>query len=208
MGNKAMSKNRTTSKSSQRQASQTRKRKQRRSSSLMWGGVGVGIIIVLGFLIWQAFRPATGEAVSVPANYETHIQEGTPPGPYPSDPPAGGVHYGSDFPAQFFQETDVESLPEYPEGYLVHNLEHGYVIFWYNCAVLDETGCNNLKDGIQKVMSDNGGTKLIAFPWKTIDVPLVITSWGKLQRFDTFNAAQASAFVKANRNHAPEPNAP
>ena len=28
----------------------------------------------------------------------------------------------------------MPNLPQYPEGYLVHNLEHGYVIFWYNCA--------------------------------------------------------------------------
>jgi hypothetical protein len=118
------------------------------------------------------------------------------------------VHYDAPLDAGFYQESDLATLPAYPEGHLVHDLEHGYVIFWYNCAVLDETGCTQLKEDIQKVMSDNGGTKLIAFPWKTIDVPLVMTSWGKLQRFDTFNAAQASAFVKANRNHAPEPNAP
>ena len=208
MGNKTMSNKQTTSKTTQRQATQTRKRKQRQSSSLIWGGLGVGIIIILGFLLWQAYRPSTGEDVPIPANYKTHIQEGTPPGPYPSDPPAGGVHYENELPTRFYQETDLASLPVYPEGHLVHNLEHGYVIFWYNCAVLDESGCTQLKDGIQKVMSEFGATKLIAFPWKSLEVPLVMTSWGKLQRFETFNMSQALAFVKANRNRAPEPNAP
>jgi len=208
MGNKAMSKTQTTSKSSQRQASQSRKRQQRKSSIIIWGGVVFAIVAILGFLLWRAFRPATGEAVSIPADYETHIQEGTPPGQYPSDPPAGGVHYANDFPAQFYQETDVESLPEYPEGYLVHNLEHGYVIFWYNCAMLDEAGCTQLKDDIQQVMDEFDGFKVIAFPWKSLDVPLVMTSWGRLQRFENFNLSQARAFVKANRNRAPEPNAP
>lgn len=203
-----MRKNQTTSKSSQRQASQARKRKQRQTTYLIWAGIGLGVIIILGFLLWQQFRPRSGETVSIPANYETHVQEGAPPGPYPSDPPAGGVHYGSDFPAQFFHETDLDSLPVYPEGYLVHNLEHGYVIFWYNCAVLDESGCTQLKDSIQDVMDEFDGTKLIAFPWKTIDVPLVMTSWGKLLRFETFNASDARAFINTNRNRAPEPNAP
>lgn len=46
------------------------------------------------------------------------------------------------------------------------------------------------------------------YPWKSLEVPLAMTSWGRLQRFETFDAAQASAFIKANRNRAPEPNAP
>ena len=208
MGDKSTSMKTTKSKSGLSQTSRARQRKQRQTTYLIWGGIGLGVIIVLGFLLRQQSRPHTGETVSIPANYITHIQEGTPPGPYPSDPPAGGVHYGSDFPAQFFHESDVDSLPEYPEGYLVHNLEHGYVIFWYNCAVLDESGCAQLKEDIQNVMDDFDGTKLIAFPWETIDVPLVMTSWGKLQRFNTFIASDARAFIQTNRNQAPEPNAP
>ena len=203
-----MNKQKTSTKVSKRQASQARKRKQRLTSSLIWGGLGIGVIAIVGFLLWQAFRPSTGEAVSIPANYKTHIEAGTPPGPYPSDPPAGGVHYASELDAKFYQEADVTSLPEYPEGYLVHNLEHGYVIFWYNCAVLDETGCIQLKDSIQQVMDEFNGVKLIAFPWNSLEVPVAMTSWGKLQRFDTFNSSQAGAFVKTNRNRAPEPNAP
>ena len=204
-----MNKRQTATKTSKRQAMQAaRKRKQRLRSTLIWGGVGIAVIVIVGFLLWQAFRPSTGEAVSIPANYETHIAEGTPPGPYPSDPPAGGVHYASELDAKFYQETDLASLSEYPEGYLVHNLEHGYVIFWYNCAVLDETGCTQLKDNIQQVMNEFNGVKLIAFPWKSLEVPVAMTSWGRLQRFETFNPTQASAFIKANRNKAPEPNAP
>ena len=203
-----MNKKQTNAKSSKRQAYQTRKRKQRLTSSLIWGGLGIGVAIILGILFWQALRPATGEAVSIPANYETHIEEGTPPGPYPSDPPAGGVHYASELDAKFYQEADLTSLPEYPEGLLVHNLEHGYVIFWYNCALLDEAGCTKLKDSIQQVMDEFNEVKLIAFPWKSLEVPVAMTSWGRLQRFETFNPSQARAFINANRNRAPEPNAP
>ena len=195
-------------KSSKRQQMQTRQRRQKTVTYLIWGGLGIAVLAVIGFLVWQAVRPSTGEAVSIPANYETHIQEGTPPGPYPSDPPAGGVHYASELDAKFYQETDLESLSEYPEGYLVHNLEHGYVIFWYNCALLDESGCTQLKDGIQQVIDEFNGVKLIAFPWKSLEVPVAMTSWGRLQRFETFNPSQARAFIKANRNRAPEPNAP
>jgi hypothetical protein len=57
-------------------------------------------------------------------------------------------------------------------------------------------------------MKDLGGAKIIAYPWPAIDVPLVITSWGHLQRFETFDAEQAKNFYRANLNRSPEPNAP
>jgi hypothetical protein len=57
-------------------------------------------------------------------------------------------------------------------------------------------------------MDEFDGFKLIAFPWKSLEVPVAMTSWGRLQRFETFDPSQARAFIKANRNRAPEPNAP
>jgi hypothetical protein len=57
-------------------------------------------------------------------------------------------------------------------------------------------------------MDDFDSEKLIAFPWPSLDVPVVMTSWGRLQRFDSFDPQLAAAFVQANRNKSPEPNAP
>jgi hypothetical protein len=37
---------------------------------------------------------------------------------------------------------------------------------------------------------------------------VVLTSWGKLMKMETFDSDLATAFVQANRNHAPEPDAP
>lgn len=195
-------------KSSRRQQIQVRQRQQKVITNLIWVGLGIAVLGVVGLLIWLALRPAAGEAVPIPANYKTHIEEGTPPGPYPSDPPAGGVHYASELNSKFYEETDLSSLSDYPEGYLVHNLEHGYVIFWYNCAALDEAGCIQLKASIQQVMNEFNGLKLIAFPWKSLEVPVAMTSWGRVKHFETFDPSQAIAFVKSNRNRAPEPNAP
>lgn len=193
---------------SRRTARQARKRKQRLTSALLWAGLGLGGLALVGIFLWQAFRLPVGEAVPIPPNYVTHIEEGTPPGPYLSDPPAGGVHYARELEARFYHENDVISLPAYPEGSLVHNLEHGYVVFWYNCALLDEAGCAGLKDSIQGVMDEFDGVKLIAFPWDSLETPAAMTSWGRIQRFEAFDATRARAFVKANRNRAPESNAP
>jgi hypothetical protein len=111
-------------------------------------------------------------------------------------------------PAGFYDDADVAVLPPRPEGFLVHNLEHGYVIFWYNCQALDEAGCAELKAQIRQVMDDHGNFKLIAFPWTSIEEPLAMTSWGRLQRFERFDARAASRFIRTNLNKAPEPNAP
>ncbi len=82
------------------------------------------------------------------------------------------------------------------------------MIFWYNCDLLSESACSDLKSQIKTVIDDLGGTKLVAYPWPSLDVPVIVTSWGRLQKFETFDTAQAKAFYRANLNRAPEPNAP
>lgn len=198
----------TKRKSAKRQVARSRQHRRRWATMLVWGGAGVVILVLVGLLARQALRPAAGEIVDVPINSSQHIAEGTPPGPYTTDPPAGGVHYPDTLPARFYDESNLASLPKYPEGYLVHNLEHGHVIFWYNCDVLSDADCIQLKDQIRSVMDEFNGFKVVAFPWKSLDVPLVMTSWGRIQRFEAFDLAQARNFVRANRNRAPEPEAP
>lgn len=184
-----------------------KRQRKRMTSRLIWGAVIVVVLGILGYTFWIAFRPASGESIPVMAD-TGHVEEGTDPGPYNSNPPSSGPHYANEFDAGFYDETQAADMAEYPEGFLVHNLEHGYVIFWYNCEVLDEQGCTDLKGQIKSVMDQDGGFKLIAFPWSSQDVPLTMTSWGQLQRFETFNQEQALSFIERNRNRAPEPNAP
>ncbi len=179
-----------------------RQRKQKLKPNFIWGGIGLVVLAVIGVMVWQGVRPAAGE--SIPLMAASHIPVDSDPGSYNSDPPTSGLHYPEEAQAGFF-DTNIYT---FPAGYLVHNLEHGYVIFWYNCDKLSESACANLKAQIKTVMDDLGGVKLIAYPWPSLDVPLVMASWGRLQRFETFDAGQAKAFYRANLNHAPEPDAP
>lgn len=192
---------------SKNRAESNSKRKRRRNSRLLWGAIAVIGVGVLGYALWVAFRPSYGESIPVMAD-SNHVNEGEDPGPYNSNPPTSGPHYVNEFNAGFYDESDIDSLPEYPEGFLVHNLEHGYVIFWYNCNVLDPQSCTNLKNQIKSVMDKFNSVKLIAFPWESLKVPVVMTSWGKLQEFKEFDDGQAATFVERNRNRSPEPNAP
>ena len=186
-----------------RQQLHDRQRKQKLRSSLTWGGIGVVVLAIIGLVIWQGVRPAAGESVQIMVS-DPHIPVDSDPGQYNSDPPTSGRHYAEEARAGFFDNNNYQ----FPAGYLVHNLEHGYVIFWYNCDLLDESGCTNLKEQIKTTIDDLGGVKLIAYPWPSLDVPLVMTSWGRLQRFETFDAEQARNFYRSNLNKAPEPDAP
>lgn len=185
---------------------QQRREKQQRQKVIfrfVWAGLAVAVLAIIGFMIWQGFRPAAGESVPIMTS-SPHITTGSDPGRYNSDPPTSGLHYADTLQAGFYETNDYP----FPAGYLVHNLEHGYVIFWYNCDLLDEAGCSELKAQIRSVMDELGNMKLIAYPWNSIDVPVAMTSWGRIQKFETFDAEQAKAFYRANLNKAPEPNAP
>lgn len=195
---------------SKRAERRERQRRQRNKSFLIWGAVALAVIVIVALFIRQGAGPAApvGEEVEIPPDYVNHIADGTDPGPFPSDPPAGGRHYASEYEAGFYEEDSSQTQAPYPEGYLVHNLEHGYVIFWYNCDVLNENECSALKSEIRSVMDNFNSSKIIAFPWPSLDVPVAMTSWGRILRFDTFDPQTAENFIRANRNKAPEPNAP
>jgi hypothetical protein len=189
-----------------RQLKQEQNRRRKMTTNLIWVGIGAVAVGVIALVIMQISRPGTpaaGEAVTVMAQ-TGHVPTDSDPGQFNSDPPTSGPHYSGELEAGFYESNDYE----YPAGYLVHNLEHGYIIFWYNCDLLDEDGCTALKDQIRTTMDDLGGTKMIAYPWPSIDVPLVLTSWGRMQKFESFDAEQAKAYYRANLNKAPEPNAP
>jgi len=190
---------------SKRQAKKRQKKRKQILNWVLWGGLIVVVLGVVGYAVLARNQPPTGESVPVmPDN--SHVPEGTDPGPYNTDPPSSGRHYANEMNAGFYDEGDQE--PPYPAGYLVHNLEHGYVIFWYNCSSLDDQACSSLKSSIKSIMDQVDNFKVIAYPWPSIDVPMVLTSWGRIQKFKNFDPKQAQAFVLTNRNKAPELNAP
>jgi hypothetical protein len=86
-------------------------------------------------------------------------------------------------------------------------MEHGYVIFWYNCTIQSETDCDGLKTDIRTVMDEYDSFKVIAFPWTSTGVPVVATSWGYLLEMESWDPVMAADFIERNRNHSPEPNA-
>jgi hypothetical protein len=179
------------------------KPKERRSlPKNLWLVASLFVIVIAAFIGMASAKPATGEAIPIMPN-TYHIPEGTDPNPYNSNPPSSGIHYPIDLKPGFYEEN----IYQYPEGYLVHNLEHGYVIFWYNCSLLSAQDCENLKTSIKDVMAESKAVKLIAYPWDKTSVPLAMTSWGRLFNMPQFDRKTALDFIHRNLNQAPEPNA-
>jgi hypothetical protein len=191
---------------------QTKTLKNRRTSKglspyWIWGGAGVALLVIIGiFVLTQQNAPRLEPWQTFVIDSRDHVRSDQPPGPYASDPPTGGKHFESPLPAGFYYPEEVANLPPYPEGYLVHSMEHGYVIFWYNCDADPDLSCTQLQQSIQQVMDEYGGDKLIAFPWASIQEPLAMTSWGRLQRFQAIDLDAMRYFVESNRYKAPEPN--
>lgn len=192
---------------SKRQTMRDKRQKRKTLNRILLGGVAIVLVAVIGYFIWNASRPAVGQEVPIMAD-SGHVEEGADPGPYNTDPPTSGRHYAIELNAGFYDEADLSSMPEFPEGHLVHNLEHGYVIFWYNCNLVTEGECTELKAQVRSVLDQENNFKVIAFPWESLKVPVVLTSWGQMQEFETFNPELAQTFVNRNRNQAPEPLAP
>ncbi|MBI3486444.1 DUF3105 domain-containing protein [Candidatus Daviesbacteria bacterium] len=81
------------------------------------------LIIGLGWAYWESTKPLPGKQDLW--NDRTHKIQGTKI-EYKSNPPTSGPHYFD------WTRPGVYDSPPM-DGNLVHSLEHGYVIIWYNC---------------------------------------------------------------------------
>ena len=191
-----------------RQQSEWEARQARRQRTIIavWVAVGVAFLAMLAYLVWQEAQPEIRPGADVPILQPDHIPVGSPHAPYNSEPPTSGPHYDSPAQAGFYEEAP-------PDEQLVHNLEHGHVIIWYNCSDLSEEGCTELKEQIREVMSRSGNSnitgtlKLVAVPRPSLDTRLALTSWGRLHTMDEFDRQTIQDFIRYFRDRAPEPNA-
>ena len=190
---------------SRKELQRRRRSRQQLTSRLFWGAAVVLILAAIGYAGWQFSKPRPG--VNVPVMAVRHIQVGEQHEPYNSDPPTSGPHYAEPAQAGFYDQA-------LPDEQLVHNLEHGYIVIWYNCTDMANTACEALKVQIRTVMDRAGtvglssSTKLIAVPRLSLPSPIAATSWGRLYQPNAFKPDELLIFIKEFRNHAPEPGAP
>ena len=109
-------------------------------------------------------KPADGNQQHVPSGSQVT---------YSTAPPAFGSHWNEQgvapapFNRKFYTAKDRPELEA-----LVHNLEHGYTILWYDQSIADDPDKLNVIDGIaDKFRSDSNNLryKFIAAPWTADD---------------------------------------
>lgn len=178
---------------------QQRRRREKLRGNLPFIIGGVVVIAILGFFGWRQFAPRTGEAV--PIQPPGHIEVGTEHAPY-SNPPTSGAHYTSPIGSGFYND------PIEPE-FLVHSLEHGYAVIWYNCDQLEtEEACSELESQLRSYVNAAVG-KLIGVPYPPLEVPLAISTWGRVLTLEAFDEQALDSFIQTNSGKdAPEPFAP
>lgn len=137
-----------------------------------------------------------GVVIDVPIESREHVPEGSPI-TYNSDPPAGGKHYATPLGPGFYTKPELD-------GYIVHSMEHGYVVIWYDCSSLRKAACDELQKQIQNLISNTKIKKLIGMPRNGMGHTIALTSWGKLAFLDNFDKTFITQFINEHINQAPE----
>ncbi len=131
--------------------------------------------------------------VEMPMEGRNHVPEGTDI-EYKSNPPHSGPHYAITAHAGVYDKA-----PE--DGNLVHSLEHGAVILWY-----DEDLAKEDVEKLKTIFTKMPG-KTILTPRKGMDMPVGVTSWTRILKLEKIDEQKILEFYNANYNRAPE-NAP
>ena len=179
-----------------RQAKIDQIRSKQKGAERRRGFMIVGVCVVIAVLIVgaAAYRPLMnwwdlrqfrdqgvadiGAPASVCGEVETktatgsseHVPTGTPV-PYKDSPPAFGPHWNEPgvAPAPIDRHLYTDDRPELES--LVHNLEHGYTILWFDESIAgDDEAMNQLTAIADKFTDDNNfRDKFIAAPWTSKD---------------------------------------
>jgi hypothetical protein len=128
---------------------------------------------------------------------------------YSSNPPTSGPHMETWVKAGIYKEPQKE-------GELIHSLEHGYININYNCnagaevkeasasALNDTDDCKNLVKKLEDVANAKKVWKLLLVPRPQLDTKIAVAAWGRIDKFNEFDAERIGTFVDYWRDHGPE----
>lgn len=122
------------------------------------------------------------------------------PGNYSSVPATSGCH--RDTPAAW----GVYSSPQ-DEVQLIHNLEHGGIVIWYQADRLDAADIAALEDFTRRQLASDRW-KVILSPWngEDFDHPIAVSAWSWLLYLDEVDTDQIRRFFDDHYlKEAPEP---
>lgn len=186
------------SQQAQQRAAQEKKKKQQQYL-LIGGGVVVALLvigaIVLPMLQRQAPTPtSTGSAacdnlLTLADEGREHLVPGETP-TYNQVPPSSGTHNVVSLPSGIYDSNvDVTQL--------VHSLEHGYVIMFYNGIPQNEI------DQLVAIQRSDP-YKVIVAPYPNMPYKVALVAWDHRQVCEGVNEQAIRSFTAQFRNQGPE----
>lgn len=196
------------------------KRKERRRAILIYGTAGTLAVVLLAVVLTLTITSnhkaakthkvgyvASASAAAKAANCtgvvndaqvgQTHVTANETV-TYKQTPPSSGNHDGDPLPGsiRFYNPNSGIRIER-----AVHNLEHGFVIGWYD-SKLPADQITQLKN-----IATAAGSRFIAVPWTRSvfadDRHFVLTAWDRTQRCGTVSSDAVFEFVKKYSNPDP-----
>ena len=184
---------------------------------LIGGVIVVGVLILALVLIFGGGQPANA-GVQRADDGQSHVALGTDCRAAPqSDPNCGSNPYSS-LPATSGPHWDPSGIANWgvyttpqPETQLIHNLEHGGIVIWYDPEALTVESIDALTAYVQNQNSSgvSGRYKFILSPWGGSDplpAPVVATAWRWSLELETADIDAIDEFARAHYGESPEPN--
>jgi hypothetical protein len=172
---------------------------------LIVGGILVIGVIVLIVVMIGISGPNPSAGTQQPDKGGSHTGDGTEvratnPDAYGSLPATSGPHWSAP------NNWGVYTQPQ-AESQLVHNLEHGGIVIWYQPDQLDADSLRQLTDWVQSQVR-SPRFKVILSPWAGADFghPIAVTAWNWLLYQDVLDLGAVQGFMDAHYGRSPEPN--
>ncbi len=170
--------------------------RKRKVVKILWWSIGILAVIGAGYgLVILSRQGGIGKDTNALGQKfsdqgQQHIAVGATHPEYNSNPPTSGWHYAQSANWGVYQT-------ELPDEQLIHNLEHGGI--WISYKDIDDAA----KTALEKIAESR--SKVVVAPRAKNDAPIVLASWGRLQKFQTLDEQGILNFIKANSNKSPEP---
>jgi hypothetical protein len=144
----------------------------------------LAVLVAISYLVVANQKPKPGKSVEV-MNNQNHIKSiDTSHEAYNTDPPTSGPHAENMANWGFSKEI-------LPKELLVHNLEDGGIVIYYNKTINSED--------IDKLSDLAGGYSegVVVNSYPEMKNSITLTAWGRIDRLDSFDKKRITDFIAA-----------
>jgi hypothetical protein len=158
--------------------------KKKTQGRILWISIVLLVLAAVIYLIVQSQKPLPGKKVDVMSEKHHIATAETPHTAYNSDPPTSGPHLAQ-LAAWGVHKEEV------PKELLVHNLEDGGVVIYYNKQADAQT--------VQSLEQIVGGyhEHVVLTPYSDMANTITLTAWGRILRLDSYDETQVKDFIQA-----------